>query len=501
VTEAPPRGGWAAWALEGDLPRLAKVVALVAWAAITALVTANHEPWRDEADQWLFARDFDGGPAELRAYASGLGMPLLLHALLVPLARAGLPYGAMQALHWALGLAVVWLIVWRSPLPPLLRLLLPFSFLFGYEYVVVARSYVLTILLLLLAAALHARRRERPLAMGLLVGLLANTNAHGLLLAFALGLGLLLDLRDVPRQQARRAVGGAALAVALGLLALWQLWPRPDPQELPPAEPSLRGLVWVVADGLVPAIRGAPDPVAAGGAPAEALLALVSLGVVTLTAWRVGAPATRASFVVGVGGLLWIFLFKYAGAARNHGLLQGLLAWAVWVARTATPAPAPQERRALGAVTVGWALACVASFPAAVDSWWRDLREPFSGSLEAARFLRANDLDLGTIAAHQPLECAAALPYLRARTLWYPAFERAGSYMPWGAPFSAAQRLPAVEAAERTRRALPAGTVLVLSDRLPDAERLGFTLIFRSSRAPFRYDEIYYIYRLDRPAR
>lgn len=479
--------------LTGDLTPLGKVVVFALWAGVTLLVAAAHEPWRDEADAWLFARDGDLSPASLRAFTSGAGTPALWYLLLAPLARSGAPYGAMTALHWLIAAAAVGLLVWRAPLPPLLRVVLPFGFLFGYEYVVVARTYSLTILLLFLWATLHPRRRERPLALGLVIGLLASTNAHGFFLAAGLGVALVID---VARAWTPRRGAGAALALALGLVALWQLWPRPDPQALPEPHPSAFRALAAVWDGFLPSVRGAPDLVAAAGLPGALLALAASVAVVALVLGGVQGPL-RAGLVLGLGGLLYIFVFRYFGSARHHGLLQALLLAAAWAA--AAEAPIGPGAARLRAAAVVWALATLLTVPAALDSWWRDLREPFSGSREAAQFITANGLDRGPIAAHPPNECSAVLPYLRARSLWYAALEAPGSYMTWDAAFSAAQQVPVEVAAERVARRFPRGTLLLLADRLPEPERLGYVLVFRTTRMVFRYDEVYWIYRLDRP--
>src|SRR5213078_1498857 len=64
--------------------------ALAAYAISVAVIELRHEPWRDEADCWLLARDAD---AVTFFHRMGLvGTPGLWHLVLVPFARIGLPY-------------------------------------------------------------------------------------------------------------------------------------------------------------------------------------------------------------------------------------------------------------------------------------------------------------------------------------------------------------------------------------------------------------------------
>lgn len=485
---------FARWAWAGDLPAPVKAALLLLWAVAVVYVTAHHEPWRDEADTWLAARDLALEPGALRRFTACVGTPALWFGALMPLAKGGAPYWTASALHLLLAAAAVALVVWRSPLPPVLRALLPFSFMFGYEHAVIARSYVLTVLLLLLSAALHQRRRERPLAAALVIGLLANTNAHGFFLAFALGVGLVLDLAPARPPRWREALG---LALALGALALWQLFPRSDGQFLLPQADPLNNMVVAIASGVLPRAPGAPS-LWDLGLVARFVVQVSSAGLVVLAVLGTRRRADRAALLLGLGGLLFIFGWKNLGDVRHHVMLLALLLWALWLHRAAPDEGDARSRRHMQALTAGLALALLAGLPTLLGTWRLEVEEPFSGSREAADYLRAQGLDAGPIAAHRPNQTSAVLPHLRARTLWYAGLEADGSHMAWDLTYMVAQhRVSVTEAAARTARRFPAGTCLLLSEPLPEPERHGFRLVFQSTRPAFRCDEVYWIYRLN----
>lgn len=485
----------AAWGWGGALPPLAQAVVLAAWTTATALVAWAHEPWRDEADIWVLARDWDGSLASLRQFTAGSGCPALWPLLLLVLVKAGLPYGAMTALNWLLCAGAVLLVV-RSPLPPALRLLLPFSFVFGYEYSVIARPYALLSLLALCAAALH--HAPRPLLRGLCVGLAGNTSAHGLLIGLGLGVGLLLELRAAPT---RARAAGAGLALALGLLAVAQLWPAADATDFPPPS-SPFGVVRAVGNAAVPFERAAPallDRLPASTEPLGPALG-VALGLLLVGGVAAGARgAARASLLVALAGVLGVFALRYSGSARHHGLLQLLCVWALWVERGAPTPASVRARRAQQAATAAWAVALLLSLPTTVGLWRLELREPFSGGAEAAAFLRASGLDRGELAAHLPYECVPILPYLAPRDLWYPSVDARGSFTVWTRAVNASREVSADEAARRAALRLPPGAALISTGPLTDPAKLGFELVFRSSRPVFRYDEVYWIYRRAAP--
>src|ERR1700683_344954 len=95
-----------------------------AYAVLVAFTIHLHEPWADEAQSWLLARD-----ASLPQLWGHLlhyeGTPGLWQTVLHTLIRLGLPYSAYSFVSASLGLAAVVLMLRYAPLPLYIRLLLP----------------------------------------------------------------------------------------------------------------------------------------------------------------------------------------------------------------------------------------------------------------------------------------------------------------------------------------------------------------------------------------
>jgi hypothetical protein len=115
---------------------------LAGYSVVVALGIAWHEPWADEAQAWLLARDEPFWHLMLHAIRYE-GTPGLWHALLWVLTRLHVSYIGM---HWVAGafaaVGVFVLLRW-SPFPLVLRLLFPFGFWLAYQNAVVARGYIL----------------------------------------------------------------------------------------------------------------------------------------------------------------------------------------------------------------------------------------------------------------------------------------------------------------------------------------------------------------------
>ena len=202
------------------------------FVALTIFVNNVHEPWRDEAQAWLIARDHPL-PWTIFQMSAFEGSPMLLQLLLWPFAQLGLPYVTIHLLHGFVVCAVVALILRFAPFPFWIRCLLPFSYYLAYEYNAIARNYVLAAALLLCLAQLYRERWHRPITYHFCLILLSQVSAHAAILAGVFFLafvyeGCVVKLWEERESVSRRA-GFAALTTGLVLFGtVLQLWPDPE---------------------------------------------------------------------------------------------------------------------------------------------------------------------------------------------------------------------------------------------------------------------------------
>ena len=108
------------------LPRgVALAILLLYILLIVSAVAFHYEPWRDEADPWLTARD--ASASDLWQFFHHGGTPGLWYLLLMPLARAGAPYRSDHVLHVLIATASAATLLFAAPFPRIARVLLPFS--------------------------------------------------------------------------------------------------------------------------------------------------------------------------------------------------------------------------------------------------------------------------------------------------------------------------------------------------------------------------------------
>ncbi|MBN2168578.1 MAG: hypothetical protein JW738_04985 [Actinobacteria bacterium] len=208
-----------------------KFLTLFIYCILLEMVISVHAPWHDELQAWLLARDTN--PISLLFhYLRYEGHPGLWHLILMVPAKLDLPVELLNIIAGIAMAIAVYLILFRSPFPTIIKVLLPFSFFFFYQFAVISRSYSLIPLLLFLIAVVYNRKVERPLFFFTLLILLANVSLHGTLISLSLLCFYTFDLKKKWKSlssscRKKNIVGLAVFAVALILLII-MLYPPSD---------------------------------------------------------------------------------------------------------------------------------------------------------------------------------------------------------------------------------------------------------------------------------
>lgn len=456
--------------------RFATAVFIV-YAAVTLGATLNHEPWNDEADVWLVMRDGGLGTLLEQTSYGHRGAPVLWFLTIWPFAAGGAPYLTQQLLNLGFCWLGVALVVWRAPFPRVVRALFAFSYYPAFEYAVLARPYALTMTLLFAAAAIWRDRARRPMLLGGIVALLANATVHGLILAAALGLGLLLEWLHEGIAGGRR-LAGLSLMAAGGIVAAAQLWPRPGGQ-VSLYRVEIETVWYSLANAFFPDLR-------------VSLALLPSGAILLLVAAAIGRRLVPQLFLWLSGTLLMaVFVFVWVGGLRHTGILLLAALAALWIANSYGPLRFPRLLPLGLALSLSWGV-----LPAA-DAWRKELRQPYSGSRDLARYLRASGLDRKEIAAHRPLYCAPPLVYLPGVRFWWPGAGEYGTYARWDRAHQKALEVPAVTVVERAKERFAGQEwLLLLNFPLPEELAGAFRLVYRTPEAVWgKPAETYWLYR------
>jgi hypothetical protein len=242
--DSHPRIGWPEWTI------------LSLYTALVAFAIPWHEPWADEAQSWQLARSLSLVDL-FRTYVRYEGSPGLWHFFLWILIRLHIGYTGMHWICGAIAVAATALLVFKSPFPRYIKLLLPFTYFLLFQYAIVARSYVFVPILLYLIALCW---KKNPLVAALLLGLLANVALHATVISAGLALVYLIQqvrsrgFRD-PGHRRQLLLSGLAL-LSLWAFAIWTAWPPHDlathislvrGQSRPILLEGIRALLWGVS--------------------------------------------------------------------------------------------------------------------------------------------------------------------------------------------------------------------------------------------------------------
>ena len=374
-------------------PSLLPVCAAALYVLVVVAAVLHHEPWADEAQAWLLARDASLSDLWLRLMHYE-GSPGIWQTLLHFLVGIGLPYSAYNFVSALLGLGAAWLLIRYSPLPLAFRVLLPFTYYLCYQYAVIARSYALTAVLLFATALVFKMAAERPFVLTALLCLIAGISVHGVVISVAiwvLSFGPVVlrwhRLDGVERRQI--AAAGVVYSVVL-LVFMLCAWPAHDV-----AFAEQRGLSNLhffpdVAKGTL-----------AGAFTGDWISSLAVIGLSLPFLWRGGGWR----LFVPVTAILLVFGTLVYAQVWHFGIFFLVWIFALWISALETRIT-KAAMIALGAV-----IACQCYWTA--QAMYYDWTHAYSGSLEAARYFHKNGLAPDSVYAIG-YPCTAIQPYFAA---------------------------------------------------------------------------------------
>lgn len=191
------------------------VAAYVLYLCLLALTITKHELWGDEIHSWNIAKG-SGSYADLIANIRYEGHPPVWYSLMWMLSKLTHQLLYLQCLQFAIAAAAVWWLLFRSPLPQLIKVMVPFGYYLLFEYAALSRNYAVAMLFVfgLCTALTNVTKKRLPVYYGLLF-LLSNTHLIGLLLACSIHLYFLLQ-----QAERRHKTGNLIIHTGIGFLML-----------------------------------------------------------------------------------------------------------------------------------------------------------------------------------------------------------------------------------------------------------------------------------------
>ncbi|MBR1158838.1 hypothetical protein [Bradyrhizobium elkanii] len=390
---------------------------LAGWVALVGFQIGRHVMWRDEVRALTIALNGDDPVAMLRGL-HGEGHPALWYLLLRGADAVFDRVEVLPAVAFVVGLLTVALLIFRSPFPRPLVLLLITGHALLFEYVVMARNYGISALLLFAIAACYRAHRDRGLLLGALLFLLANTNVVGAIMAGAFLLFWLLDLLETQLAShgwrwspplTNFAINATIATIGVVICAVTML----------PTYNDAAARDWSHESPLAAAILALVNP---GATSLGALFANLLPGVagsVLLFGATLGLLPRRPAFLAAIAALLLTSLFFAVaanGAYRHAAVWLSFLIALYWIGWSQVTAPSVSrawlDRRvpAIGRVSLLLVLAIQSA--AGIN----DLRNAVTGvvasrSADLGRLIASRADLANAVILSEPEWLVEALPY------------------------------------------------------------------------------------------
>lgn len=386
-----------------------------------------HEPWRDEAQAWLIARDVP--LLRIPEYMHYEGHPCLWHLILAPFAKLGMPYLTINIVSLMIMVIAAALLLFGSKMPTLTKTIVLFSVVCTYFYPVIARSYCLIPLLLFACAYCFKERWEHPFRYTLMIALLIQTHALMVITAFFMCLCFLAECFSQYSKKRERSIlitGAKALSLPLISVILFgcQMIGVSGSAGFSLNSSGISELIRIV-------IRKTAGTFAAlfGDNFILGILLVFFLAVIWfIDCMKSKSAAKWTAFIVVYGTIAGhnIFYAMVYGSSNQRRLLIPLvMVWGIWILEET-------QREMIGKTLQG--LVCVllilVSF-ALLPEVYSDVERSYSGGREAGTWVRDNVPEDAIIICDNRAECSAVVPYLQQRYYLDAVTGKEASYAKW----------------------------------------------------------------------
>lgn len=165
--------------------KLIYIIILVIFIVLSLYIGTKHEPWADEANAWLLAKDATIKEL-LTRYLHSDGHPILWHLIIKLFQLIGLKYKYFYIIPIIFSSMGIFILLFKSKFPIYIKCLLPFSYFIFYQYTVISRGYCIIFLLLSLLAVIWPKRYSSPIPFLLILFLLINLELYTYVFAFGI---------------------------------------------------------------------------------------------------------------------------------------------------------------------------------------------------------------------------------------------------------------------------------------------------------------------------
>ncbi len=413
----------------------------VFYCAVVTFSVFHHDIWGDEGDPWVMARETN--LHDFLHYFSYTGHPPLWFSVLFPFARLGFPVFTMQVINTLFAMCVAWMLIFRSPFSIWMRFFFVLSMFMSHQYAVVARGYMMMIMIMFALAITYPERHVQRKRYAGMLGLLCLCECFVMLSVALLTLWYFLECRKKPGWFKEYAplfafIGVCALITVM-LLLPWdglgnmQSFYRKrhfytDAMIKHVRVAFLSVTHWHALDNMFYFLEGVPY--------LGLLMLLPGSALLTFVVWRLWGSRWLWFMAVWFGWFALFFTFVYFGGLWHSGLFTVFIIWTLWFyyheTGDARQPFAQFERRLRSGLSYCYVfvlgIGLYSAFLMHHDSYYYS----FSGSRDMAEYLHKNGYDTPPPASLVCFGTSSLMSYLPGVPFWIVGQNRVSTYTIWG---------------------------------------------------------------------
>jgi hypothetical protein len=490
----------------------------------------NHEMWRDELQAWMIARD-SSSMVDLFKNLRYEGHPGLWHTCLYLISRFTHNPIAMQLFHLIIATGAVYVFIKYSPFKKSHKFLFCFGYFPFYEYSIISRNYSLGVLLIFLFCQFYSSLNKSYLILSIILSLLVNTNIYGLIIAFCLGMTLVVEIHI--NESLTRILSTRRAEIIISLIIFTFGIALALIQMLPPADSRFEGdwgstfteykvgplkvkrfalTLMAIWKSYIPIPNffsysfWGTNILADGPGVLKACAILFSIGILFFSSIMfIRKPAVLFLYLSGTAGILLLTYTKFLGYVRQYGYLFILFVACLWISSYCTKSDflAKPIKKLINTFnkynTQYFTVLLCTHFIAGIYSFSIDIVNPFSASKAVASFIEGHQISQALIVGSRD-NLVSPVTGLLDRKVYYPESDRFGSFIIWNNQRKDINSQELIDKINKLLTEKNKNILLILSEKLdvyrPDLSISELTS-FSQSIVP---SETYHLYLIQKPS-
>ena len=160
---------------------IVKILIILIFVILAILVAQTHEPWSDEAQSFLIARD--NSLKEIIYYSKFEGTLPLWFIIIKIFILLGGKYETFYILPILFSAIGLYIFEFKVKAPKIIKILLPFTYFIFYQYTIVVRSYCLIFPCLMAICSIYKKREEKQMLYFILMFILMSICSYSFIIA------------------------------------------------------------------------------------------------------------------------------------------------------------------------------------------------------------------------------------------------------------------------------------------------------------------------------